>query len=115
MGSGQSAKEIVMSYITAMDNHDYTTVRSYLDDNLKVKGPAEAFLDPDGFINMMKMQNGKYEIKKIFAEDNDACLLYNFINKAGSVFFCSWYQVKDKKIVSIVSVFDPRAYMTKQG
>ncbi|HKM51559.1 MAG TPA: nuclear transport factor 2 family protein [Candidatus Bathyarchaeia archaeon] len=116
MDSKQSAREVVMSYIEAMDNRNYDAVRNYLDDTILVRGPAgEAFRNREEFINMMQKQHGKYDMKKIFVDENDVCLLYNFITKTVATFFCSWYQVKDGKIVSIQTVFDPRAFATTQG
>ena len=110
------AREAVMSYAQAMDKQDYDTVRTYLSDNVLVKGPAgEAFRSPDAFVEMMRKFPGKYDIKKAFADGNDVCLLYNFITPSATVFFCSWYRVKGGKIISIQSVFDPRPFASAQG
>jgi len=109
----QSAREIVMSYLNAMDNRDYDSARNYLGESVLIKGPAgEAFRSPDEFISMMQKQRGKYDIKKIFADGNDVCVLYDFITQKITSFFCSWYQVKDGKIISIQTVFDPRPFAT---
>lgn len=111
----QGAKEAVMSYIKAMDDRDYAAARNYLGDNLRVKGPAgETFRSPDEFLKMMEQQRGKYDIKKVFVDGGDVCLLYDFITPKVTTFFCSWYQVKDGKIISIQTVFDPRAFAAAQ-
>jgi hypothetical protein len=110
-----SAQEVVMTYITAMSNRDYAAARNYLGDSLLVKGPAgEAFRSPDEFLKMMEQQRGTYDIKKVFVDGNDVCLLYDFATQAVTTFFCSWYQVKDGKISSIQTVFDPRAFAAAQ-
>ena len=110
-----SAREVVMSYIKAIGNKDYVAARKYLADSVLVKGPAgEAFRSPDEFLNMMEKQSGKYDIKKVFVDGNDVCLLYDFATQAVTTFFCSWYQVKDGKITSIQTVFDPRAFPAAQ-
>ena len=107
----QDAKEVVMCYIRAMGDRDYAAARPYLGDNLRVKGPAgETFRSPDEFLKMMEQQRGKYDIKKIFADGSDVCLLYDFITPKVAAFFCSWYQVSDGKIISIQTIFDPRAF-----
>ena len=111
----QGAKEAVVSYIKAMDDRDYAAARNYLDDKVRVKGPAgETFRSPDEFLKMMEQQRGKYDIKKVFVDDGDVCLLYDFITPKVTAFFCSWYQVKDGKISSIQTVFDPRAFAAAQ-
>lgn len=50
-----SAKEVVMSYIDAMDKRDYAAARRYLSDSVFIKGPAgEAFRSAGDFLNMME-------------------------------------------------------------
>jgi SnoaL-like protein len=112
----QSAKEVVLSYIKAMDSGDYASARKYLGDNVRVKGPAgEAFRSPDEFLAMMQKQQGKYDMKKVFVDGDDVCLLYDFKAKTVTTFFSSWYQVKEGRIVSIQTVFDPRAFAAAQA
>jgi len=106
-----SAKEVVISYIDAMGKRDFAAARSYLGNNLFIKGPGgEAFRNADDFLNMMEKQKGKYDMKKVFVDGDDVCLLYDFVTEKVTTFFCSWYQVKDGKIASIRTVFDPRAF-----
>jgi hypothetical protein len=115
MNPNQNPRDIVMSYITALDSQDYDSARNWLGDNVLVKGPAgEAFRSPDEFINMMKTQQGRYELKKTFVDGDDVCLLYDFKSKNVTAFFASWYKVKDRKIVSIQTVFDPRPFAATQ-
>ena len=115
MNPNQYARDIVMSYINALDNQDYDSARNRLGDNVLVKGPAgEAFRSPDEFISMMQRQRGKYEIKKVFVDGDDVCVLYDFITKTVTAFFASWYNVKDGKIISIQTVFDPRPFAAMQ-
>lgn len=111
----QNARETVMSYIKAMDDRDYAIARNYLDENVRVKGPGgEAFRSRDEFLKMMEQQRGKYDLKKVFVDGSDVCLLYDFVTPKVSTFFCSWYQLKDGKIHSIQTVFDPRAFAATQ-
>jgi len=115
MNPNQDAKEIVISYIKALDSQDYDSARNFLGDNVLVKGPAgEAFRSPDEFMSMMQKQRGKYDVKKMFVDSDDVCLLYDFITRTVTTFFSSWYKVKDGKIVSIQTVFDPRPFAAMQ-
>jgi len=115
MTPNRDSREIVMSYIDALDNQDYDSARKWLGDNVHVKGPAgEAFRNPDEFISMMRNQQGKYDIKRIFVDGDDVCLLYDFVTKTVRVFFSSWYQVNDGKIVMIQTVFDTRPFAAMQ-
>jgi len=115
MNPNHDAREIVMSYIKALDSQDYDSARKWLGDNVLVKGPAgEAFRSPDEFISMMQKQRGKYDIKKVFVDGDDVCVLYDFITRAVKTFFSSWYKVKNGKIISIQTVFDPRPFAAMQ-
>jgi len=106
-----TAKEVVMSYIDAMDKRDYATAKRYLSANVFIKGPAgEAFRSANEFLKMMESQRGRYEMKKVFVDGDDVCLLYDFITERVTTFFCSWYQIKEGKIATIRTVFDPRAF-----
>jgi len=106
-----TAREIVMSYIAAMDKRDYAAVRNHLQESVFIKGPAgEAFRSPDQFLKMMEKQRGRYDIKKVFVDGDDVCLLYDFVTEKVTAFFCSWYQINNGRIASIQTIFDPRAF-----
>jgi hypothetical protein len=55
----------------------------------------------------------KSEIKKVFADGNDVCVLHesNFATPPVTLFVCTWYCVDDGKISSIRIVFDPRPFV----
>jgi hypothetical protein len=104
-------KEVVMSYIGALDNQRYEEALSLLDANVRIKGPAgESYGKPTDFIEMLKKYRGKYNIKKVFADGGDVCVLYDLATTGPTVYMSSWYHVKDGKVVSIQTVFDPRAF-----
>ena len=106
-----SAKRIVMSYINSLDSQNYEAASTYLHDKVRIRGPAgETFGVPKDFIDMLRRYRGKYDVKKVFAEGDDVCVLYDLVTSVGTVYMSSWYVVEDKRIVSIQTVFDPRAF-----
>ncbi len=116
MNSKKDAKEVVLSYIGALDRQEYDAAQGYLRDGVRIKGPAgESFGKPREFIDMLRQHSGKYDVKKVFADGDDVCLLYDLATPSATVFMCSWYQVKDGKIASIHSVFDPRPFSPPPG
>lgn len=111
MSSSAGALAVVMSYIEALDGQRYEEALGLLSDSVKVRGPAgETFGKPLDFIEMLRKYRGKYEIKKAFADDGDVCLLYELKTTGPTVFMSSWYKVSDGRIISIHTVFDPRAF-----
>jgi len=111
-----SPKEIVLAYENALNNGDWETARSYLDDRLKLAGPLANYDNADSFIEAMKKRQSmikKVDIRKIFSEGEDVCILYDVITvipNAPTSFTAEWCHVKDGKINSIVVVFDPRFF-----
>jgi len=104
-------KEVVMSYIGALDSQKYEEALALLHDNVRIRGPAgETFGKPLDFIEMLRKYRGRYDVKKVFADGSDVCVLYDLSTAGPTVFMSSWYQVRDGKITSINSVFDPRAF-----
>ncbi len=104
-------RKVVSSYIKALDDQDYGAAEKCLNDEIRIQGPAgESFGKPKEFIGMLRQYRGKYDVKKSFVDANDVCLLYDFKTPEATVFMCSWYQVREGKIVSIRTVFDPRPF-----
>lgn len=111
MESKNDAMEVVLSYIRALDNQEYDNVGGFLSKGIRIKGPAgESFAKPGEFIEMLRSYKGKYDVKKTFADGDDVCLLYDLATPVGTAFMCSWYQVNDRKITSITTIFDPGAF-----
>lgn len=104
------AKDIVMAYIGALDRQDYDAARSYMKDRLPISGPGESYDRADRLIEMLRTYRSKYDVKRVFAEGDEACVLYDIATPAATVFMCSWYRVQDGKISSIQTVFDPRPF-----
>src|SRR5208337_4141604 len=100
MESMSNAREVVLSYIKALDNQDYNIARSYMNDDLPIKGPGESFDKPEKLINILQSSHAKYDVKKVFVDGDDVCLLYDLATStpAVTVFTCSWYHVKAGKI-----------------
>jgi hypothetical protein len=107
---GTKPREVVMSYIEALDGMRYEDALSILDEKVRIKGPAgETYGKPTDFIKMLRVYRGKYDVKKVFADGADVCVLYDLIIGGSSVYMSSWYQVSGGKIVSINTIFDPSA------
>ena len=115
MSPNSTPLAVVMAYIQALDEQRYEDALGLLDDRVRVRGPGgEAFGKPTDFIEMLRRYRGRYDIKKSFADGSDVCLLYDLKTTGPTVFMSSWYQVRDGKIVSVQSVFDPRAFAPPQ-
>lgn len=111
MKSDRDAREVVMSYIRALDSGEYDAAKGLLAGGVRVRGPAgESFRSPDDFIGMLRSYKGKYDVKKVFSDGEDVCLIYHLATPAGTALMCSWYQVREGEIASVQSIFDPRSF-----
>ena len=105
-----------MSYIGALDGQEYEKALEYLHEKVRIRGPAgETFGKPLDFIEMLKKYRGRYEIKKVFTDGDDVGVFYNLATSGPTVFMASWYHVKDRKIVSFETIFDPRLFGSPPG
>lgn len=103
-----TAKDVVLSFINALNMEDFAAARTCVHDDLVFEGVLGTRKGADAYFKDMEKMRLKYKIKKAFQEDNDVCLLYD-INMSGTeVFTCGWYKLEDKKIKSLKVVFDPR-------
>ena len=111
----RDARETVIEYINALDGQDYERARQFLSDSVHVIGPAgESFSTPAEFVGMLKTFGGKYDIKRIFADGNDVCLLYDYLISGDAVYMSSWYSVETEKITFIRTIFDPGSIALKR-
>ena len=111
MQTKNDSREVVLSYIKSLDNQDYEAAENYLNGNIRIKGPeGESFSKPKDFSEMLRQYRGKYDVKKVFVDEDDVCLLYDLATVVATVFMCSWYEVSGGKITSIWTIFDPRPF-----
>ncbi len=105
-----------MSYIGALDDQEYEKALEYLHEKVRIRGPAgETFGRPLDFIEMLRKYRGRYEIKKVFADGDDVSVFYDLATNGPRVSMASWYHVKEGRIVSIETIFDPRAFGPPPG
>lgn len=113
--SAKSAKEIVMEYFQAItERHDFKAARTYLKDDVSYVSPLNSFDRAEPYLKYNEsLQLPKLDIKKIFADGDDVCILYEvtLTTPPATLFASAWVHVDDGKISSIRLVFDPRPFV----
>ena len=121
--SAKSAKEIVTEFMQAWEQKDWKTVRSHMSDNISVVAPGpfklNTFHQAEAY--MYYLEHANYpprEIKKVFMDGNDVCLLYEMTYREPppplTTFLCGLFHVNDDgKISSLRIVLDPRELFQK--
>ncbi len=116
MAESDKPRVVVMSYISALDAHEYERALECLHEDVRIRGPAgETYGKPLDFIEMLRKYRGRYDVKRVFSDGDDVCVLYDLKTTGPTVFMSSWYQVRDGKITSIRTVFDPGAFGPPPG
>jgi limonene-1,2-epoxide hydrolase len=103
-----STRELVSSFIKALNEEDFETARSYVHDDFSFDGVLGKRNGADAYFKDMEKMRFKYDIKKTFTDGNDVCLLYDINMQGTTIFTCGWYKVQNDKIQSLKVVFDPR-------
>ena len=109
------AADIVQGFMGAMGKGDFVAARRFLDSNLSFRGPIETFQHADDYLESLKKLHPiieRVDMKKIFVDGDDVCLLYDMTTKtpAGTVFIAEWHHVTGDKISAIRVVFDARPF-----
>ena len=103
-----NAKEIVMSCVKALNEEDFKTARKYTTEDFSFVGVLGSRNGAAAYFNDMEKMKLKYDVKKVFVNGDDVCLLYDLTMSGITLFGCGWYHIKGDKINSLKVVFDPR-------
>ena len=115
--SAKGAKEIVMEYLEAItERQDFKSARSYLKDNVSYVSPLNSFDSAEPYLKYNEsLHLPKLDIKKIFTDGDDVCILHETIlTKPPAVFTSLWFHVDGGKISSLRALFDPRPFIQPQ-
>jgi limonene-1,2-epoxide hydrolase len=110
-----SARDVVHRFHAAIGAKDFAAARRLLLDDLSFEGPLDTFHNADDYIAAIKKLSRivkRIEIKKLFVDGNDVCVLYdmNTNTPAGTSFISEWFRIKGNKISEVRVVFDARSF-----
>lgn len=112
--SVSTAEKVVTTFINALNDEDFTTAGKQLAPGMKFDGVMGSRESAEAYIHDMTHMKFKYDIKKLFADGDDVCLLYDINMGAATIFTCGWYHLEEGKINSLKVVFDPRPLLEMQ-
>jgi catechol 2,3-dioxygenase-like lactoylglutathione lyase family enzyme len=107
-----SARDVVLSFLAALNKDDFTEARNFVHDQFSFVGVLGRRDGAEDYFRDMEKMKLKYHIQKVWADRDDVCVLYDIDMGGGKKVFASgWYKVKQNKIESFRVVFDPRPVM----
>jgi SnoaL-like domain len=102
------AKEIVLDLGKAINEGNFHLARKYVSDDMRYVGPFGTREGAEAYLEEIERLRLKFDIQKLFAQDNDVCALYDITVAGIKIFACGWFQIKSGKVTSLRVVFDPR-------
>jgi limonene-1,2-epoxide hydrolase len=117
MKSASNPKEVVRSFLDALNKQDLKAARGRMNDALRFTAPDGAPIEgADAYLAGWKPLGLSYAIRKTFVDGEDVCALYDltFSKPAVTLFACGWYHVNRGKIDSIKVIFDPRPLLERR-
>lgn len=111
----EKAKAVVLSLAQALNRQDFQAARKYVKDDLKfvsVFGPRDG---ADAYFDEMERIRANYHTLKVFADNEDVCVLYDLTVTGITMFVCGWFQVQEGQVSSMRVVFDPRPVLELQA
>ncbi len=113
--SEENAKQLILSYIDALNRQDFQMARRYVADDLSFDGALGSRQGADDYFEDMKRMRLRYDIKKVFASGDDVCVLYDVTLSEVLLFTCGWYRIEAGKIRSLKVIFDPRPVLAQKA
>ena len=107
------AKDIVLKFLNALNAENFEAARHVLDDNMQFNGVLGSRDGADNYIKDMSHMRFKYDVLKVFENENDVCIFYDIDMGGKKIFTSGWYTVQNEKIKLLRVVFDPRPLLEK--
>jgi len=104
----------VKSFLKALNDEDFGTARTFLNDDVKFIGVMGTRDGADTYIGDMAKMKFKYNILKVFEDGNDVSVFYDIDMGGPTIFSSGWYQLSNGKISVMKVLFDPRPLLEKK-
>ena len=108
MPHSASSKQIVLSFIKALNEEDFAAARKYVNDDMEFIGVLGTRHGAKTYFNDMEKMRLKYDVQKAFSDGYDVCLWYDIEMSGQKIFSSGWYHIENGKIAWFKVLFDPR-------
>jgi hypothetical protein len=111
MSDKNDPKTVALAYLEAMGRKDFDAVSSLLAPDVVFKGPAATLSgaqEVSGAYKRFAPVLLRNELKRIFVDGNEVCLIYDFVTDtpSGAVPTVEWIRIENGKVSSIWLVTD---------
>ena len=114
METSNKSKEMVLSFLEALNHEDFKKAEECLNKDFTFKGPMGERNGAREYMEDMKKMKFKYKIDKAFAAEEDVCVLYEIdMSGKATIPTCGIYHLDNGKLSSLKVFFDPRPILKK--
>jgi SnoaL-like domain len=103
--------KVVLSLIQAINEEDFDTAARFAADNMTFEGVLGSREGAAAYFDDMKKMKLKYDVQKVFVDQEDVCLFYDLTMEGKTIFGCAWYHLDGGKVSSLKVIFDPRPFL----
>ena len=104
-----------MAFLKSMNDQEYKTARTYAAGNLSFVGVLGTRDGKEAYFKDMEQMQAKNDIKKVFVDDNDVCVIFDIsFGNSPNMFTCGWYHIEGRKISSTRMIFDLRPLLQQK-
>jgi ketosteroid isomerase-like protein len=110
----KKSKEVVLSFLEALNQEDFKKAKECLNNDFIFRGPMGERNGAGEYIEDMKKMKFKYQIDKAFSEDEDVCIIYEIdMSGKAKIPTSGLYHLGNGRISSLKVFFDPRPILKK--
>ena len=103
------SKELVLSFLEALNEEDFEKAKECLNNDFIFRGPMGERNGAGEYIEDMKKMKFKYKIEKAFSLGEDVCIIYEIdMSGKAKIPTSGLYHLDNGKISSLKVFFDPR-------
>lgn len=120
--SAMSANEVVTAFIESLNSRDLQSARRYVADDFSLKAPGASYNSADAYfkdvVEAQQKYNGRYVIRKVFADGNDVCIVNDIVSdkqQYSGYTALGLFRVEGQKIVSARFMYESRPPNQKQN
>ena len=103
--------KVVLSLIQAINEEDFETAARFANDDMTFEGVLGSRNGAAAYFDDMKKMKLKYDVQKVFVDEQDVCLFYNLTMSGKTIFGCAWYHLDGGKVSTLKVIFDPRPFL----
>ena len=117
----QTAGQILKGFYVAVTKPDLVAARRFLHRDLRFVGLFETYPNPDAYLAALSgllRITIRLEVKTIIAEGDQAAVFFELETKApaaAKTLVAEWHQMREGKIVHVMSAFDGRPFAAMFG